>query len=374
MHVELTSGTRIPEEWSAQWRGLLRTDRRWRSPFWRPELIEAFAQCDPSVEVARISSPDGTMRGFLPFRRAGRQGGPAGDLCSDLHGLITDRELTPIEMRTLFAQCGLASFRFHHLPEEQRSFDAGVDFAERSHSIDLSAGLDRYRDDLERRGSGLFRRMGQRLRKVEREVGAVELRESRSTDDLDRLFAWKRFACRRKGWRNLYDRPSPRLLFGRLLASDDAALSGRLFLLEVAQRPIAGLYLLRSGSAWHAWMVAHDPTAAKYSPGLAAFVKLVERAEEIGLETLDLSRGEERFKQELANRSSIVREGEFGGSRWRREWRRRWLEGKRFVDRLPIGEHARRWVRAARRFASGVGPPIPAASVGSQIEARDLPR
>ncbi|HRF01096.1 MAG TPA: GNAT family N-acetyltransferase [Pirellulaceae bacterium] len=374
MHVELSPGTRIPEEWSAQWRELLRTDRRWRSPFWRPELIEAFAQSDPAVEVARISMSDGTTRGFLPFRRDGRQGSPAGDACSDLHGVIADRELTPAEARTVLERCGLASFRFHHLPEEQHSFDSGVDFAERSLSIDLAGGLDRYREDLDRRGSGLFRRMGQRLRKLEREVGTVELRESRAPDDLDRLFGWKRFACRRKGWRNLYDRPAPRQIFGRLLASDNPELGGRLFLLDVASRPIAGLYLLRSGSAWHAWMVAHDPTAAKYSPGLAAFVKLIERAEELGLETLDLSRGEERFKQELANRSALVSEGEFGGSRWRRGFRRRWLEGKRFVGQSPFGDQARRWVRALRRFASGFGPPIPVASVGSSIDSREFPK
>lgn len=349
MRIDTCSGGELPVEWLSDWQGLIESSDRWRSPFWRPELIATMASIRPAIRVARLSDSQGTAFGFFSYESSQGRGEPAGGVSNDMHGIITDRGMSSNDLLHLINALGLDSFRFHHMPNDQTGFEGFSYFQDASYSIDLRAGWGGYQSDLQQRGSKLLKRVRQRENRLAREHGEVQLIESRDREHLRLMQVWKSESCWRKGWTNLYAPSFVGTLQSQLLQRKSEELQGRLFLLTSGQTPIAGLYLLRSYGAWHAWNVAYDRGFASFSPGLIAFVQLIRRAPALGLETLDLSRGEERFKSELANRTSYVWEGSCGGSSLSNGLRRAWLQGKRSVSHSPLGEHARRWVRMARR-------------------------
>lgn len=349
MHIQTCSGTELPAQWLTEWKGLIESSDQWRSPFWRPELITAMARIRPSIEVARLCDSQGTGYGFFSYENHRGVAVPAGGIANDLHGIVTDRGMSSSDLLHLLDKLGLRSFRFHHMPDDQTGFAEFGYFREASFWIDLSHGWEGYSQDLQERGSKLLKRARQRENRLSREHGAVRLIESRELSDLEMMNRWKSEACRKKGWSNLYECRFLKSLQYDLLQRNTGELQGRLLLLVAGQTPIAGLYLLRSSQAWHAWNVAYNPDFGNFSPGLIAFIRLLQSAEGLSIKSIDLSRGEERFKSEVSNRTSYVWEGSCGGSVVSNGLRRAWLNGKRSVGHSRWGMQARRLVRLARR-------------------------
>ncbi|MCA9104875.1 MAG: GNAT family N-acetyltransferase [Planctomycetales bacterium] len=350
MNVEIEPGGELPQAWLDDWVELIESSDRWSSPFWRPELITTMARIRPAIQVARLVDSGGRPFGFFPFENSRGVGEPAGGVSSDLHGVIGERGLSRRDTLHLLNQCGLKTFRFHHMPDDQTGFAESMYFRDVAYQVDLRGGWLAYQADLKSRGSRLIKRVRQRRGRIERDLGEVRLLESHSPDDLRRMVGWKQRMCERKGWRNLYATATSQTLYSELMLRKTESLRGRLLFLYAGETPVAGLYLLQSYRSWHAWNVAFAPEAARYSTGLIAFLDLMRNAHAWGLETLELSRGEERFKAELGNRLSYVCEGQTGGSALGIGLRRAWLRGKRTVLGSRYGETARRWFRWSRRM------------------------
>ena len=66
---------------------------------------------------------------------------------------------------------------------------------------------------------------------------------------------------------------------------------------------------IRSGSVMHSWFQVYDPDFASYSLGLVLLLRLAEWAPSVGLRTIDLGRGDYRFKHMLATGGVLLAEG-----------------------------------------------------------------
>jgi CelD/BcsL family acetyltransferase involved in cellulose biosynthesis len=57
------------------------------------------------------------------------------------------------------------------------------------------------------------------------------------------------------------------------------------------------------------WFGAHDPEYSRYSPGAIRTLRTIEAAFELGVETIDLARGDETYKHTLKTGDTTVATG-----------------------------------------------------------------
>ena len=98
-------------------------------------------------------------------------------------------------------------------------------------------------------------------------------------------------------------------LLQNLFTNPQGELSGKLFTLHAGERLVAAHYVLYDGQAMHAWFIAHDQEASRYSPGVVLIADMVAWAAEQGVTEFDLGAGDYRFKQRFA---SLQREVAYG--------------------------------------------------------------
>jgi CelD/BcsL family acetyltransferase involved in cellulose biosynthesis len=88
-----------------------------------------------------------------------------------------------------------------------------------------------------------------------------------------------------------------------LLAANDDCCRGILSVLYDGPRPISAHFGLRSGGTISYWFPAYDMSYARYSPGLGLFFKMAEESSKLGVRRIDLGKGDEPYKDLLANDS-----------------------------------------------------------------------
>jgi CelD/BcsL family acetyltransferase involved in cellulose biosynthesis len=72
---------------------------------------------------------------------------------------------------------------------------------------------------------------------------------------------------------------------------------------------VAAHFGIRSRRIWHWWFPAYDREFARYSPGLILLVEMMRAAEGLGLERIDLGRGEALYKRRLMTGAATVYSG-----------------------------------------------------------------
>jgi CelD/BcsL family acetyltransferase involved in cellulose biosynthesis len=71
---------------------------------------------------------------------------------------------------------------------------------------------------------------------------------------------------------------------------------------------------MRSRTTWHYWLPAYDRRFAKHSPGLILLLQMTQAAVDLGLERIDLGKGDALYKRRLANASVALAEGSIDAS------------------------------------------------------------
>ena len=66
---------------------------------------------------------------------------------------------------------------------------------------------------------------------------------------------------------------------------------------------------MRSRTAWHYWLPTYDRDFAKYSPGLILLLEMAAQAQALGIQTIDLGKGNALYKQRLMNGAVPLLEG-----------------------------------------------------------------
>src|SRR5207247_1508011 len=113
----------------------------------------------------------------------------------------------------------------------------------------------------------------------------------------------------RTGLTDVFSFAWTRALLDKLREYRGTEFSAPLSVLWASDKVAAACLSIRSRGVLHSWFTAYNPELSHYSPGLSFFVRLAEEAEQLGLRTIDLGRGEERYKWSLATGSVEVGEG-----------------------------------------------------------------
>lgn len=320
MKFSILPGRDLSSDLIQTWREIQQTNPDLRSPFFCPEFTLAIAAARNDVEVAVIEE-NGKVAGFFSFQ-LGRNGigTPVGGILSDYHGIICAPDFT-CDPLALLKACSLIAWDFDHLVGGQRCFGRFQRRRESSPLIDLSGGFERYLASCRAARTEQIK-----LRRLERALGSVRIMEHHADPEmLRRVLAWKSAQYRRGSVPDLFSTQWIRGAIERIHAAQTPAFAGMLSVLYAGDTPIAGHFGMRSLDVWHYWFPAYAPEHSRYSPGLVLLLKMAESAAGLGLQIIDLGKGQMLYKERFKNAEALVTEGSvecFSFLKLRRQLRR----------------------------------------------------
>ncbi|NCB26474.1 MAG: GNAT family N-acetyltransferase [Bacteroidia bacterium] len=310
MKVELLRCSEIGPVERMAWGNFQQQNAVLQSPYFCFEFIDTVSQVRDDVQVA-VLKQGGEISAFFPFQKDKLGNGrPVGGALADFHGLIGPPNIV-FDSKQLLTQCGLHNWTFHHLPEEQVSFNSFHRMASISHLMDLSKGFDNYAEALRANGSGQIKDAEYKLRKLQRDHGDV--RFVPDVDDLDvlrLLMEWKSEQYLNSGFVDQFAVNWIRLLMERLFCVRTPTFSGMLSALYVNGEPAALHFGMRTETVWNWWFPRHNEKFKSYSPGILLRVLVAEHAAATGIQRIDLGcGGTETYKPRLSSGGILVAQG-----------------------------------------------------------------
>jgi CelD/BcsL family acetyltransferase involved in cellulose biosynthesis len=287
------------------WLALQRTRPELASPFLSPAWAETLAGLDGpdrrGARVAVLRRGDGMPVGFFPARVARFTAMPLGSPFCDYQGLIAPPEVT-VKPKRIVQALGVPRLDLYNSLAVQPVFAPHFRSRGCSWVIDLSEGYEAFAAGRRAAGTDILQDCAKKRRKLERERGALSF--AALADDrgaFDRLFAWKRAQLIATRQTDIFQTPWAQALMEATFAARAPGFGGALFTLHADGELIAAQYALRGEDVLHAWMIAHHPDYARYSPGLVLMAEILRWAPGAGFRELDLGPGAYRFKESLAN-------------------------------------------------------------------------
>jgi CelD/BcsL family acetyltransferase involved in cellulose biosynthesis len=192
---------------------------------------------------------------------------------------------------------------------------------ENSHTIDLTCGFEAYVKQCREQSqqvsgiaSGLPHQTIVRKQRLERQFGPVRFEMYDSNPrSLHQLLAWKSAQYNRaRRPSDAFAWPWTVSLLERIQATRTETFAGVLSTLWSGDKMLAAHMGMRSASVLHWWFPAYDVTYSKFSPGLILLLELCRRAEDYGIQTIELGAGDEPYKLLVANRQIGVAAGFIG--------------------------------------------------------------
>ena len=320
------------------WVRLQQADRTYESPYFHPGWAEAVDRARGGVKVAVVQEC-GQPVGFWPYEQLGSRAVPCGVPLSDYQGCIGRPGLV-VDTPKLLKASGTRLWEFDHLLAVQPGMDDFEIVAECSPYLDLSAGYDAYLRTIGKSGRRQIKAVDKKATKLHDERGPLRLEaDCRDAAVLDQVIAWKSQQYRETGLPDIFSADWTRTLLHDLLTHEsDDAFSGRLSALWAGDQLAAAHFGLRSGPVVHWWFPTYDDALAEYSPGWQLLVLLAQRAEEVGIDRIDLGKGMSQFKRKAMSGSIPLREGIIEHSPLRRALRRTGLQLKERLKQTPLRE------------------------------------
>jgi CelD/BcsL family acetyltransferase involved in cellulose biosynthesis len=309
MRVRLTRPAALEPSHLHQWRQLQADHPALDRPFFCPEYLATLAEVRSDLEVAVLES-GGRVAGFFPFHRLREgTGRPPGLRICDFQGLVAPPDLQ-VDPEMLLRECGLHSWTFDHLLEEQVAFRPWHLSRRASPYIDLSRGYDGYLAERKAAGANWVSQVPRKARKFAREVGELRF----EYDDPDRsvlvqLLHWKSEQRRQTVTYDVLEQPWVTASLERFLGVRGPGFACVVSALYAGPHLVAAHLGLRSRRTLHLWFPAFNREFEAYSPGLLLFTELFRAAAACGIERVDLGKGSERYKQSMASASTCVAEG-----------------------------------------------------------------
>lgn len=309
MKIRLVAGREIDAGLAERWTELQASDPRLASPYLCPEFTRAAAATRAGVEVA-VLERDGSVVGFLPFQREPMGvGKPVGGRLSDCQALIAEPG-TEWSAPDLLRACRLSIWDFDHLLAFQEPFRPFHRRVSDSPILDLSRGFEAWVAERRASGSNRIPQTRRKTRKLEREHGPLRFEPEVSDPDvLDRVIAWKSEQCRRTGVSDFFALDWTVDLVRRIHRTRTGDFAGVLSALWVGDRLAAAHMGMRSRRTCHWWFPVYEHDLARYSPGSVLLLELARWSAEQGLDTLELGKGDDAYKQGMLSGNVPVAEG-----------------------------------------------------------------
>ncbi len=328
-----------PEQWQA-WSDLQQSHTAYASPFLRPEYTQLVATERDNVEVT-ILSEDGLPVGFLPIEVKGRVAKAPGFPFTMREAVIVKAD-ADWSVEQLLSGCQLKAYKYSHLITGQLPFQSYSRVQRPTFCINLSQGFEAYCQSKREEGSRVFTQIGNRRRKLEREVGPLEIANVPDDDSLQTLVEWKNEQCKRTGVASIYAFPWVQHFLRRTLELTADSLRGELWSLRVHGKLAAVNLLLRSYQTAYVWVLGHEPTLGKYAPGNVLLAGILRQLPETGIRLVDLGTGENQYKSRLMTHIEEVSEGCVDLRPTTRAAWHTWLQLRNVVRHSPLRGSAHR--------------------------------
>jgi CelD/BcsL family acetyltransferase involved in cellulose biosynthesis len=281
-----------------RWRELQAWSLELQSPFISSAFARAVSAISDRARVAVIEEGP-TIVGFLPYElRSKRIAGPIGRKLNNRQAFVHDPALH-WSWAELLAATNLDVLEFGDLVGSQADRRRSMESLE-SPVIDTTDGWDAYLSQLRSRKHVKTTLYKERKLRREFEDVVFESGPAKDFSQLRQLIAWKSQQYRASGWPNLFARRGVVDLLD-LLANTDSqeGLRAVASSLRVDGRLIATDLSLTSETVFAGWFGAHDPEYGAWSPGSIRTLRTVEAAFDMGVEWVDLARGDESYKHTL---------------------------------------------------------------------------
>lgn len=354
MHARRQPISEVDDAAKAAWAAIQEANPHLASPFFRPEFAECCGEVRGGVEVAVLEA--GETTGYLPYHRdRGRVArGPAAHL-SDVEGaaITPDARFEPM---AFVRQCDLRAWRFHHLVGSHPGVEPVVMARAENPFIDLSAGYEAYRDDRMAKRSRLYKEIGRKARKAERQRTVEFTFDDRDPEALTWLAGQKAVQLKCIGAWNYFRVPWTVPLMRACVARRGEAFRGLVSTLRHDGRIVAAHIGLQSGPTLHAWTHTYDPRESSLSVGMVMLCRLSEEAAAAGITRIDLGRGDESYKSRFASGSLPLSEGAAEIGLMPRLARKAFYAGREAVRHTPIGPSAQKMIRTVRDWKRGLLP------------------
>lgn len=342
MEVKVTSPLKLSGKELATWHDLHTELEAFQSPYFSPVFARLVAEVRPGARVGILRS-GGEPIGFFPFQaRAGGLGISIAGPLTDYEGVVAPPDFT-YDARELIRACGLTVYDFVNIVAEQTAFQPYHDYADASQQIDLSKGYEAYVAEMHNVQTRIFADNAVKTRRIERRIGPIRFEfHDKDPRALDTLFKWKSEQYRRTGAIDSLAWPWTKGLLRRIYTTQAAEFAGMLSTLYVGDKLVAAHLGMRSAQVLHHWYPTYDVSLAKFSPGVMLLLRMVEGTAEMGLQTLDMGRGDYEFKRRLANKGVPLATGTVTAPALS------WVTAMRLIsrlmeqtfERLPLGRYS----------------------------------
>ncbi|CAM3452453.1 GNAT family N-acetyltransferase [Kibdelosporangium persicum] len=283
----------LTEDDFTAWRAIRDGDSRWDSPYFTPEYIAAVHAGQP-VDVLLGD-------GFVwPLHKTGSSARPAGSPGADFQGPLLEPGVR-FSPRRILTDVGIRCLSFDHLLDGYRDLDPYVEERRTSPVMDVSGGLDGYTKRVTKSGRDKMSEARRLTSKVSRELGPVEFTVE-ATEGLGRVIAMKREQYASTGAKDHFADQANQDLLYRLHAGNLGVLST----VYAGPHLLAAHFGIRSGEVLHWWFPVYDRKFGTYSPGWILLREMVMAAPRLGINRIDLGRGEDEYKRRAMTGSSTV--------------------------------------------------------------------
>ena len=308
MKISIISGKSLTPEHLLLWSHFQQANPDLANPFFSPEFTSAVAAVKDDVWVGLLEEAGGIV-GFFPFERGKLPiGRPVGNGLCDYQGLIVKPGLN-WDVAELLRGCGLSIWNFDNLIASHLPFQPFHKLKTASLIIDISNGYKAYLSE-QRANSNWIQQASRKMRKFEREVGTLRFETHvADTSLLQLMIGWKSEQYAQLGTFDRFKIEWMVRLISRLHVTQSETFAGMLSVLYVGDEVAALHFGMRSTSVWHYWFPSYNHQFQQYSPGLILLLKMIESAEDLDIQTIDLGKGDESYKQRVSNGVIPLAEG-----------------------------------------------------------------
>lgn len=343
VQIEILSPNSLNSHHLSTWSELRDSDPILANPFFDTGFARAVDDVCGNVKIA-VLRVGREILGFFPFQTESAVAGlPLGTRVAEIQGAIVRPETEWDPLQILHA-AGLKSWAFDCVPRWQQPLSAYQFCVDQFPFISLGDGFESYRLEQRQAGSRQIQQALRKERRLARERGP--LRFEMHTDDeaaMEAVWRWKSSQYERTGTFDLFRLTWVRELLEQLRRTQIDGFSGVLSALYAADEVVAVHMGIRSGNVLAWCFPTYNRQYKSFSPGLILLTKILQNANDAGIQRVDLGRGPERYKSSFANGDWKISEGVVDARPMNRSIRRGLFQLRDFADSSP-------WARLPMRY------------------------
>ena len=276
------------------------------SPYFHVDYTCLIGELREDARVA-IGHNDNAPVCFLPFQ-GNSFARPLGAPMSDYHGFIEAPE-SNIDHVEFLKAAGLGAWHYTSLIGEQKDFEPFHKDEYPLCLIDLSAGVEAWRNSRSSSYRRSLKSNRRRIRRTEEEFGTRRFEyKSRNEDAYEQLMAWKKERFAETGLYDVLSADWTSSLLKRLWERENG-LKCDMHVLYFGDDMAAMDMGMTDGETFHSWMVAYNPKFHSLSPGTQLLEDMIDKAPDLGYRLIDLGAGMDSYKSAYAAEGLSARSG-----------------------------------------------------------------